>query len=49
MVKVYVNLIKKGLKTLDDVPLSIRAAVETALEKEAGENVQNGDSIGRGS
>ena len=49
MVKVYVNLIKKGLKTLGDVPLSIRLAVETALEKEAGENVQNGDSIGRGS
>lgn len=31
MVKVYVNLIKKGLKTIDDVPASIRPQVEAAL------------------
>ncbi len=31
MVKIYVNLIKNGLKTLDDVPSKLRLAVETAL------------------
>ena len=33
MVKVYVNLIKRGLKTLDEVPEKLRAEVEAELEK----------------
>lgn len=33
MVKIYVALIRKGLKTLDDVPESIREAVRKALEE----------------
>ena len=32
MVKVYVNLVKRGLKTLDEVPERLRAEVETELE-----------------
>lgn len=31
MVKIYVNLIKRGLKTLDEVPEVIREEVEAAL------------------
>lgn len=31
MAKIYANLIKKGLKTIDDVPATIREAVETIL------------------
>lgn len=31
MAKVYANLIKKGLKTIDDVPEKWRAAVEALL------------------
>ena len=31
MVAVYVMLIKRGLKTLEQVPLSIRAEVEAKL------------------
>ena len=31
MVKVYTNLIKRGLKTLEDVPEKIRAEVEEEL------------------
>lgn len=31
MAKIYANLIKKGLKTLDDVPESLRDAVEALL------------------
>ena len=34
MAKVYVDLIKKGLKTLEDVPEKIRAEVEALLESE---------------
>lgn len=34
MIKVYVNLIKKGLKTIEDVPLSIREIVQTMLNEE---------------
>ena len=33
MVKVYVNLIKRGLKTLEDVPEKVRAEVEAELEQ----------------
>ena len=34
MVKIYVALIKKGVKTLDDVPATIREEVREALEEE---------------
>jgi len=33
MVKVYVNLIKKDLKTLDDVPLRLWEKVKAALDE----------------
>lgn len=33
MVKIYVALIEKGLKTIDDVPEKIREQVRTALGK----------------
>ena len=32
MVKVYVNLLKRGLKTLEEVPERLRAEVEAELE-----------------
>ena len=31
MAKIYTNLIKKGLKTIDDVTETLRAAVEALL------------------
>lgn len=31
MAKIYANLIKKGLKTLEDVPADLRPAVEALL------------------
>lgn len=31
MAKIYANLIRKGLKTLDDVPAKLRAEVERIL------------------
>lgn len=34
MVKIYVSLIQKGLKTLEDVPAQIREEVKKALEEE---------------
>ena len=33
MVNLYVNLIRLGVKTLDDVPANLKMAVETALAK----------------
>jgi hypothetical protein len=33
MVKIYVSLIKKGLKTIDDVPVQIRAEVAKLLDE----------------
>ena len=33
MVKIYVSLIKKGLRTIDDVPEKIRAEVQAELDK----------------
>ena len=33
MVKVYTNLIKRGLKTLEDVPEKLRAEVEEELNR----------------
>lgn len=32
MVKIYVALIKKGIKTIDDVPANIREEVSKLLE-----------------
>jgi len=34
MVKIYAALIRKGLKTIDDVPARLRAAVEALLAEE---------------
>ena len=34
MVKVYANLVKRGLKTLDDLPEKLRAEVEEELRGE---------------
>lgn len=33
MAKVYASLIKKGLKTIEDVPKALKAAVEAILEE----------------
>lgn len=33
MVKIYVNLIKKGLKTIDDIPEKLREEVTKMLEQ----------------
>ena len=33
MAKVYADLIRKGLKTLDDVPDRLRVAVQEILDK----------------
>lgn len=32
MARIYVALIRKGLKTIDDVPASLREAVQAILE-----------------
>ena len=34
MAHIYYNLIKKGLKTIDDIPLKWRAEVQAMLEVE---------------
>ena len=34
MAKIYAELIRKGRKTLDDVPAKLRAEVEALLEEE---------------
>lgn len=34
MIKIYAELIKKGIKTIDDVPEKIRDEVLSLLEKE---------------
>lgn len=34
MIKIYVNLIKKGLKTIDDVPALLREQVQKLLAEE---------------
>ena len=34
MAKVYVALIKKGIKTIDDVPDKLKEAVKALLEEE---------------
>lgn len=33
MVKIYVSLIRKGRKTIDDIPEKIRAYVQAELDK----------------
>lgn len=38
MAKVYANLIKKRLKTIDDVPASLKKAVQALLDAEKGAN-----------
>lgn len=35
MAKIYASLIKKGLKTIDDVPERLRAEVEAILAEES--------------
>lgn len=35
MAKIYADLIRRGLKTLDDVPESLRDEVEALLEDDA--------------
>lgn len=35
MAQIYYNLIKKGLKTIDDVPLRWREEVQAMLDAEA--------------
>ncbi len=32
MAKIYANLIRKGLKTIDDVPDKLKAAVQAMLD-----------------
>ena len=32
MVQIYANLIKKGLKTIDDVPAKLKDAVQAILD-----------------
>lgn len=32
MVQIYVNLIRHGIKTIDDVPQKLKMAVEAALK-----------------
>lgn len=34
MAKIYYNLIKKGLKTIDDVPENLREEVQALLDSE---------------
>lgn len=34
MAKIYVSLIKKGLKTVDDVPAQLREEVKKLLEEQ---------------
>ena len=33
MARIYASLIRKGLKTLDDVPMNLRAEVEKILNE----------------
>lgn len=35
MAKIYANLIRKGLKTIDDVPERLKAEVEAILAEES--------------
>lgn len=35
MARIYANLIKKGLKTIDDVPAKIRSQVQKILDQKS--------------
>ena len=37
MAKIYYNLIKKGLKTIDDVPAKLKDAVQALLDADEAE------------
>ena len=37
MAQIYYNLIQKGLKTIDDVPLKWRAEVQAMIDADKGE------------
>lgn len=37
MARVYADLVRKGIKTLDDVPANLRKAVEALLAEDAKE------------
>lgn len=37
MAKIYADLIRKGLKTIEDVPARLRAGVEALLKEPANE------------
>ena len=34
MAKIYANLIKNGIKTINDVPVALKEAVQTLLDAE---------------
>lgn len=38
MTKIYANLIKNGIKTIDDVPSALKEAVQTLLDAEECKN-----------
>lgn len=38
MAKIYYNLIKNGLKTIDDVPAKLRAEVQKLMDKDKKKN-----------
>ena len=38
MAKIYYNLIKNGLKTIDDVPVKLRTEVQKLLDKDKKKN-----------
>jgi len=40
MAKVYANLIKKGIKTIDDVPAKLKEAVMALIDADKGESEQ---------
>ena len=40
MAKVYANLIKNGLKSIDDVPAALKKAVQALLKTEDEEETQ---------
>ena len=42
MAKVYADLIRKGLKTIDEVPEKIRAEVQAVLDRQRKRNVDKG-------
>ena len=35
MAKIYANLIRKGLKTIEDVPANLREAVQKILDEDS--------------